>query len=194
MARHHLMGHSPKDVMALIERVNVVRIKNMDELKKLMRSLGNLVAESLATLVILDSIVCLLRENVSRSKEYYATLHGVAEKFTYVSKYYNIPILITNQIVHKNRSHDTFGTPLLGYLWSYCCNIKLMTHVVDATNGIYRMKVSKNPFSAKRLFYYTIRSSGLSPYVYDQRIDIPSTDNPSLFMNVHNSKNAPLSI
>jgi RecA/RadA recombinase len=168
MAEHHWMGKSKKEMIKMIGRVSVVRIKSIVELKRLLLHLDILVAESSAALVIWDSIASLICEKISCSKTYYKALYDVTEKLTFISKYHNIPILVTNQTLKKiNRSQNALGTPLLGYLWSYCCNIKLMVQLIDATKDIHKMVVLKNPLSAESSFSYTIQSSGLNLYDHD---------------------------
>jgi hypothetical protein len=168
IANSHAIGITSGDMLKIIERVKIVRIKDMEDLRKLIYELEKLVAESSANLVILDSIAFLLHDSVSRSKTYYASIYETTEKLTTISKYYHIPIVVTNRtthmMAHLSPSPNLHGSqPLLGYLWLYCCNIKLGTHLVGDSKEVYEMVILKSPFSTAHRLGYSIQNSGLVP-------------------------------
>jgi hypothetical protein len=157
--------HSPKipqgNVKSIIDRITIIRASNIDDLKKLMEDLEKLIAESSTNLIILDSISFILCENACYSKSYYTKLYHIAETLNYISKYYNLPILITNQVTRKDRS-SYYNNPFLsGYLWFYCPNVRLKTDFSDDEIFKYQMSVTKNSLFGEIKFNYLINSSGL---------------------------------
>ena len=168
IAKSHATEVTSGDTVKIIERIKIVRIKDMEELRNFMHVLDKLVAESSANLVIMDSIAFLLHDSVSRSKTYYASVYEITEKLTIISKYYHIPIVVTNRTTHTSThaspSQNLHSSqPLLGYLWHYCCNIKLSTRLVDNAKETYEMAILKSPFSTTHRIGYSIQNSGLVP-------------------------------
>ena len=100
------------DVESVLKNIHVAKIYNASHLELIVRAMGGLIQQNNIKLVIIDSIISLHRaEFLGRGtlSERQQKLNAIMHRLKRVSEFYNVAVIITNQV---QSSPDTFfGDP-----------------------------------------------------------------------------------
>ena len=126
-------------------------------------------------MVLVDSIAALVRKEFAsqQAPERNESLALQAQRLKWLAETFDIPVLVTNQIV-TNFSHDQNGessslVPALGTTWAHHVNTRVLLSIAntvvnvggDSGTKVRVMKLIKSPLSPPISLFYRIDARGV---------------------------------
>ncbi|CAG8650901.1 12215_t:CDS:2, partial [Cetraspora pellucida] len=155
----------------MTDAVHLMKAKSSKELANILENFQEFIIEKNIRLLIIDSFGALIKKEFIGKKDSLDKRSRLLVKFAawlkFLSESFNMPTIVTNQVISLNNIRDALTDITNGNTWSHAVNTRLMMDYCDISplvmlvnpdvpRNLRIIRVEKSPIGARKSFYFTI--------------------------------------